>query len=100
MRILSRKIRRKRTNLKLNYLHKVEMSITTNPANMGTLLPYLQFWVTHLIFFLQTVQGSIHICDLLGVNYRVDYLLNNGLYCTKWVHLHLIFGQLLHRLKS
>ena len=35
--------------------------------------------------------GSIHTCDLLGVNYL---LLNNGLYCTKWAHSHLLFGQL------
>ena len=37
-----------------------------------------------------------YTCDLLGVNYSV----NNGLYCTKWTHLHLLFGQLLPGLKS
>ena len=40
--------------------------------------------------------GSIGTCDLLGVNYS----LHNGLYCTKWVHSYLLFGQLLHGLKS
>ena len=30
----------------------------------------------------------------------MNYLLNNGLYCTKRVHSHLPFGQLLHGLKS
>ena len=39
--------------------------------------------------------GSIHTCDLLGVN----YLLNKGLYCMKCAHSHLLFGQLLHGLK-
>ena len=43
---------------------------------------------------------SIHTCYLLGVNYGVNHLLNNGLYCTKWVHSNLLFGQLLHGLKS
>ena len=40
--------------------------------------------------------GSIHTCDLLGVN----YLLNNRLNCTKRVHSHLLFRQLLQILKS
>ena len=34
-----------------------------------------------------TPLGSIHTCDLSGVNYS----LNNGLYCTHWAHSHLIF---------
>ena len=34
--------------------------------------------------------GSIHACNLLGVNYS----LNNGLYSTKWGHSHLLFGQI------
>ena len=44
--------------------------------------------------------GSIHTCDLLGTNYSLNYSLNHGLYCTKWAYSHLIFGQLLHVLKS
>ena len=40
--------------------------------------------------------GSIHTWDLLGGN----YLLNNGLYCIKCALSHLLFGQLLHGLKS
>ena len=36
----------------------------------------------------------------LGLNYCVNYLLNNGLYCSKWAHSHLLFGQLLCGLKS
>ena len=44
--------------------------------------------------------GSIHTCDLLGVVYCINYSLNNGLYCTKRAHSHLLFGQLLHGLKS
>ena len=39
---------------------------------------------------------SIHTCNLLGVNYS----LNNGLCCTKWVHSHLLLGLLLHGLKG
>ena len=39
--------------------------------------------------------GSIHNWDLTGVN----YFLNNGLYCTKWVHSRLLLGQLLYGLK-
>ena len=39
--------------------------------------------------------GSIHTCDLLDVNDSLD----GGLYCTKWVHSHLLFGQLLPGLK-
>ena len=27
--------------------------------------------------------GSVHACDLLGVNYCVNYSLNNGSYCKK-----------------
>ena len=46
-------------------------------------------------FFSFRTLGSIYTSDLLGVNYS----LNNGLYCTK-VHLQLLFGQLLSRLKS
>ena len=30
----------------------------------------------------------------------VNYSLNNGFYYTKWVNSHLLFGQLLHLLKS
>ena len=44
--------------------------------------------------------GSIHTRDLLGVNYCMDYLLNNGLYCTKRVHSHLFFGLLVPGVKS
>ena len=44
--------------------------------------------------------GSIYTCYLLGVNYWLNYLLNNGLYCTKRVHSYLLFGQLLHGLKG
>ena len=29
------------------------------------------------------VSGFIHTCNLLGMNYCVNYLLNDGLYCTK-----------------
>ena len=29
-----------------------------------------------------------------------ELITNNGLYCTKWVHSHLLFGQLLRGLKS
>ena len=43
---------------------------------------------------------SMHSCNLLGVNYCVNYSLNDGLYCTKWTHSHLLFGQLWHGLKS
>ena len=43
---------------------------------------------------------SIHTWDLLGVNYCLDYSLNNGLYCTKQAHSHLLFAQLLCGLKS
>ena len=39
------------------------------------------------------IQRFIHTCDLLGMNYS----LNNGLYCAKRVHSHLLFGQLLHQ---
>ena len=42
-----------------------------------------------------SVLRSIHTCDLLDVNYSLD----GGLYCTKWVHSHLLFGQLLPGLK-
>ena len=38
--------------------------------------------------------GSIHIWDLLVVNYCVNDSLNNGLYCTKWAHSHFQIGQL------
>ena len=46
--------------------------------------------------FSAMVSGSIHTCDLLSVN----YLLNNGLYCPKWSHSHLLFGQCLPGLRS
>ena len=46
--------------------------------------------------FSAMVLGSIHTCDLLGVN----YLLNKGLYCTKWLYSHLLFGQCLPGLRS
>ena len=46
------------------------------------------------------VQGPVHICNLLGLNYCENYCLNNGLYCAKRVHSHLLFGQLLPILKS
>ena len=49
---------------------------------------------------IKKVLGPIHTCDLLGVNYCMNYLQNNGLYCTKWAHSHLLFGQLLHGMKS
>ena len=52
-------------------------------------------WVT-LRWFMQGDLWSIHTCDLLGVN----YLLHNRLYCTKWALSHLLFGQLLHGVKS
>ena len=32
--------------------------------------------------------GSIHTCDLLKLSYCVNYLLNNRLYCNKWVNSH------------
>ena len=41
-------------------------------------------------------EGSIHIRDLLDVNCCVNFSLDNGLYCTKSAHSHL----LLHRLKN
>ena len=44
--------------------------------------------------------GSIHTCDLLGVNSCVNYSLNNGIYCTKQVYSHLQFGKLFHGLES
>ena len=44
--------------------------------------------------------GSIYTWDLLCVKYRVNLSLSNGLYCTKWVHSHSLFAQLLCRLKS
>ena len=43
-------------------------------------------------------KGTQHISEpngnrnLLGVNYCVDYLLNNGLHCAKLVHSQLLFG--------
>ena len=40
--------------------------------------------------------GSIHTYDLLGVNYCMDYSLNNGLHCTKQAHL---LSELLPELK-
>ena len=43
--------------------------------------------------------GSIHICDLLSVNYWLNYLLNSGLYCIKFTHLHLLFRRILYGLK-
>ena len=46
------------------------------------------------------ILGSIHIWDLLCVKYRVNLSLSNRLYCTKWVHSHFLFGQLLCRLKN
>ena len=44
--------------------------------------------------------GFIYTCDSLGMNYCMNYSLNNGLYCSKWAYLHFIFGQLLQELKS
>ena len=49
-------------------------------------------WNLPLVFF---VWGSIHTCDILGMNYS----LNDRLYCTKWVHCHLLVGQPLCGLK-
>ena len=46
------------------------------------------------------VVGFIHTCDLLCVNYCVNYLLNNGLCYTKQAHSHLLFGQFLPGLIS
>ena len=37
------------------------------------------------------VLGSIHTCDLLGVNYWGYY----GLHCSVWGHSHLQYTQLL-----
>ena len=53
-----------------------------------------------LTFSLNEAIESIHTCYLLGVDYCVNYLLNNGLYCNKWAHSHLLFCQLLYGLKS
>ena len=39
-------------------------------------------------------------CDLLGVNCCANYFLNNGLYSTKRMHSHLLFGQILRELKG
>ena len=43
--------------------------------------------------------GSIHTCDLFGVNYCANCSLNSVLYCTEWAHSHL-FGQYLCGMKS
>ena len=40
----------------------------------------------------------IHTSHLLDVNYCGNYSLNNGLYCTRQTHSHLLFGQLSHGL--
>ena len=42
----------------------------------------------------------IRTCNLLGVKYCVNCLLNNGLYYTKGAHSYLLFGQFLPGLKS
>ena len=36
---------------------------------------------------------------LLGVNYYVNFSINNRLYCTKWAHSHVLFDQLLRGLR-
>ena len=46
-----------------------------------------------------TAPYHFHPSDLLGMSYSVTYSLNNRLYCTKWAHLHLLFGQLLPGMK-
>ena len=48
---------------------------------------------------LPVLLGSIHISDLLGLNYCMNYLLNNGLYCTKWANSSLLFDEILWELK-
>ena len=39
--------------------------------------------------------GSIHTCNLLNVNYCVNYFLNNRLYCNKWVNSHCTANEIL-----
>ena len=56
--------------------------------------------MTSLYSTCKQVLGSIHTWDLLCVKYRVNSSLSNGLYCTKWVHSHLLFGKFLCRLES
>ena len=48
----------------------------------------------------KTSLGSFHTCNLLGIYYCMNYLVNNGLYCMKCVHSCLLFDQLLCGLKS
>ena len=48
---------------------------------------FLQQWIGCTEF---NVKTHTHVWDLLDVNYS----LNNGLYCTKWMYSHLLFGQL------
>ena len=38
---------------------------------------------------------SIHTCDLLGMNYYVNYSHDYGLYCTKFEHSHLRLSKVL-----
>ena len=47
----------------------------------------------------QTSEIHSHL-HFLGVDYCLNYSLNNGLYCTTWANSHLLFSQLLHGLKS
>ena len=48
------------------------------------------------LMYEQLALGSIHTCDLLGVNYS----LNNGLHCTKWAHSPLLFDHISCELTS
>ena len=51
----------------------------------------IEGWLLDAILLL----GSIHTCNLLRMNYFANYSRNNGLYCTKWAHIHSVFCQLL-----
>ena len=99
-------------------------TLTTKQATLHNLSDYYSLWICehflvrgnvlklppvivwHRFIFANTKLpyswplGCIHTWDLLGVNYCVNYLLNNGFYYTKWAHSHFLFGQLLRGLKS
>ena len=54
------------------------------------------FNVANITQYSHSILTRVHShLRFLGVNYYVNYLLNDGLYCTKRVHLHLLFGQFL-----
>ena len=70
-----------------------------NVVNSQTgFLPGWNVSIEKMVIFNQFSQGSLQTWDLFGVNYCVDYSLNNGLCYTKWAHSHLLFVKLLHGL--